>query len=66
MALDDQPLGGAIELYHPKVIPTDPIPLDTRVLTAGAHMLTVEIVGKKESAVPSYMFGLDEVLLEPQ
>ncbi len=34
-------------------------------LTAGEHKLTVEIVGAREAAIKSYMFGLDYVKLDP-
>ncbi len=65
LSLDGQKLGDAIDLYNPEVIPTEPIPLGTHELTAGDHTLTVEIVGANEKAIKSYMFGLDQFILEP-
>jgi hypothetical protein len=48
------------------VIPTKPpVSLGTHHLTAGDHKLTVEIVGANPKAVKGFMFGLDEVFLEP-
>jgi hypothetical protein len=51
-------------VLNPGYIRTDAIPLGTIELTRGEHVLGVEIVGKNENAIPSYMFGLDEVVLE--
>jgi putative heme-binding domain-containing protein len=66
LAIDDQPLGDAVDLYHtPDVITTGLVSLGLRELTAGAHRLQVEIVGKHPEAVPGYMFGLDFLLLKP-
>jgi hypothetical protein len=64
LSLDGKPLGEPIDLYNPTVIRTEPIPLGTIELSGAEHVLGAEIVGKNEKAVPSYMFGLDEVLLE--
>jgi hypothetical protein len=52
-------------LYNPEVISTEPLPLGTFDLAAGDQTLTVEIVGANDRAVQAYMFGLDQVLLEP-
>jgi hypothetical protein len=55
-----------IDLFNQGVIPTTPpVSLGTHKLTAGEHKLTVEIVGANPKAVKGYMFGLDEVFLEP-
>jgi hypothetical protein len=65
LQLDGKPVGEAIDLYNPDVIPTvPPVALGTHELTAGEHRLTVEIVGANEMAIKAYMFGLDRVLLE--
>lgn len=64
LSIDGKKMGEPIDLYNPQVIRTDAIPLGTAELTKGEHVLEVEIVGKNEKAIPSYMFGLDEVLLE--
>ena len=64
LSIDDTKMGKPIDLFNRGVIRTDAIPLGTMQLTRGEHVLGVEIVGKNENAVPSYMFGLDEVVLE--
>ena len=64
LSLDGKKIGEPIDLYNPQVIRTDAIPLGTVELTKGDHVLGVEIVGKNEKALPSYMFGLDDVLLK--
>ena len=52
------------DLYMPNVVVATPATtLGTMDLTPGDHTLTVEITGKNVHAVPSYMFGLDYVLL---
>ncbi len=62
--LDEKKLGEPIDLYNPDVVPTDPIALGDFDLTAGDHKLTVEIVGANPEAIPSHMFGLDQIILE--
>ena len=47
------------------MIRTEPIPLGMFELDAGEHVLRVRIAGVNDKAVKSYMFGLDEVILEP-
>lgn len=64
LSIDGKNIGDPVDLYNPQVIRTDAIPLGTAELTKGQHVLGVEILGKNEKAIPSYMFGLDEVLLE--
>ena len=61
--LDGQKLGEALDLYHASVIPTGPLAMGSRKLTAGEHKLTVEITGANERAVKRYMFALDYVKL---
>ena len=64
LSIDGKKIGNPIDLYNPTVIRTEAIPLGTVDLTKGDHVLGVEILGKNEKAVPSFMFGLDEVVLE--
>lgn len=64
-AVNGQPLGDPIDLYNPDVIRTEPIQLGTVSLEAGLHELEVKIVGANENALPSHMFGLDTLKLEP-
>lgn len=65
-SIDDQKLGGPIDLYHNGVVPSGPVALGKVALTEGDHVLTVEIVGANPKAVKAYMFGLDQVLLHKQ
>ncbi len=62
--LDDKKLGDAIDLYNDKVIPSGPLSLGTLDLTAGAHKITLEIVGANEKSEKAFMVGLDYVKLE--
>jgi hypothetical protein len=64
LSLDGKKLGEPIDLYNPQVIPTEPIALGEFELTAGEHRLGVEIVGANPDAVPAYMFGIDQVIVE--
>lgn len=61
--LDGRKVGEPTDLYHPQVVPSGPISLGTHELTAGPHVLTVEIIGNNPQAIPVYMFGLDYVKL---
>lgn len=63
LSLDDQKLGGPVDLYHNGVIPTGELDFGVHDLSAGEHKLTVAITGANEKAVKSYMFGLDYVKL---
>ncbi|MBN1816207.1 MAG: DUF2961 domain-containing protein [Sedimentisphaerales bacterium] len=62
--LDGKPLGGPIDLFNNGVVATGPLDLGTQDLKKGRHVLKVEILGANPSAVKSYMFGLDYLLLE--
>jgi hypothetical protein len=63
-ALDDQALGGELDLYNfPDVITTGVLTLGRRKLTAGAHKLTLELKGSNPSAMPANMVGVDYVQL---
>ena len=64
LSIDGKKIGEPIDLYNPSVVRTEAIALGTVELTKGEHVLGVEILGKNEKAVPSFMFGLDEVVLE--
>lgn len=61
--LDDQPLGGELDLYAPQVITTGVLEFAPRHLTQGEHRLTLRIVGANPRAVKSHMTGLDYVRL---
>jgi hypothetical protein len=63
--LDGQKLGNPVDLYRKAVRPTGVLAMGEHDLTAGEHKLTVEIVGAREEAIKSYMFGLDYVKLDP-
>jgi len=64
LSIDGKKAGEPIDLYNPQVAITKPIPLGTHQLTEGEHTLGVQIIGANEKAVKSYMFGLDEVILD--
>jgi hypothetical protein len=66
LRLDGEPLGSAIDLYNPAVVPTGTVDLGERRLTAGQHELTVRIEGANEAAAKSYMFALDWIKLTPE
>ncbi|MEQ8762624.1 MAG: FG-GAP-like repeat-containing protein [Planctomycetota bacterium] len=64
LAIDDQRLGGPIDLYNdPDVITTGVLTFKGIELTEGEHRLVVEITGAHPDAVKAYMFGLDYVAL---
>ena len=65
VSLDGNKLGDPIDLFNPSVIPTGELEIGTRELSAGSHVLLVEITGANDKAVKSYMFGLDYVKLTP-
>ncbi len=63
--LDGKTVGEPVDLYDPEVVPTGRIALGTHTLSAGDHTLAVEIVGANEKAIKQYMFGLDQIELQP-
>jgi putative heme-binding domain-containing protein len=66
LTLDEQTLGGPIDLFHaPEVVTTGVQTFAGQSLTAGDHVLSVEIVGANPQALKAYMFGLDYVKLTP-
>jgi hypothetical protein len=66
-ALDDQVLGGELDLYNfPDVITTGVLTLGRRKLSAGAHKLTLELKPDDPSATPAHMVGVDYVQLVKQ
>jgi hypothetical protein len=64
LSLDGRKAGEPIDLYNPDVVDTEPLLLGEYELDAGQHKLTIEITGSNPKAEPSFMFGLDQVLLE--
>jgi hypothetical protein len=65
LSLDGKAVGEPIDLYNAGVVSSGPIELGTHEMAAGQHQLMVQIVGANPNAIPSYMFGLDRVILEP-
>jgi hypothetical protein len=64
--LDDAKLGRPVDLYHPSAVVTTGVLTHKSVpLTAGQHVLGIEIVGANRAAVKEYMFGLDYVRIVP-
>ena len=67
LLLDNEALGQPIDLFeYPDVKTTGVLDLGSRELTAGKHRLTVEIIGANDSAIKSYMVGLDYLRLVPR
>lgn len=63
--IDDQPLGGPIDLFNaPNVITTGVLTIDAGPLTKGQHRLSFRIAGANPAAVKAYMLGLDYVRLQ--
>ncbi|MGI6295839.1 MAG: glycoside hydrolase family 172 protein [Armatimonadota bacterium] len=60
-SIDGKKIGEPIDLYNDGVIPFGPVELGVVELTKGEHQLTATIVGANESAIKSYMVGLDYV-----
>lgn len=56
--LDGKPLGKAIDLYAPEVVPTARLVLGIADLAAGKHALEFRIAGKSPAST-GYHFGLD-------
>ena len=65
LTVDGSKAGAPVDLYDPKIQPTKPISLGTHILSAGQHTLGVEIVGTNPAAKANYIFGMDQVLVEP-
>jgi len=64
LLLDDQPLGASIDLYtQPDVITTGEVVWGQRKLDSGKHRLSIRVEGTNQSAVKSYMVGLDYLRL---
>ena len=63
--IDGIKVGKPIDLYNPDVVPTGPIEVGAVDLKAEKHVVLVEILGKNEKAVPSYMVGIDRLRLVP-
>ena len=64
--LDGLKAGPVVDLYNDGVIPTEPpVSLGEYSLTAGEHRLAVVIVGANPKAERAYMFGLNEIILDP-
>jgi hypothetical protein len=60
LKLDGESLGNSIDLYdYPNVGTTGLLKFGTRSLQAGTHKLLIETVGANDSAIKSYMVGVD-------
>ena len=58
--LDDEKLGGPVDLYnYPDVVTTGELRLGQRQLAAGLHRLIFEITGANASAIKSHLVGID-------
>ena len=64
--IDDVKSGEPIDLFNrDKVIITEELTIGKAHLTAGAHVLTVEMVGTNPEAIKAYMFGMDYLKVRP-
>ena len=61
--IDGRKVGTAVDLFNNGVSKTGEISLGEISLTKGQHDLSIEIIGANDSAVKSYMFGLDYIKL---
>lgn len=61
--INGKPIDGPKDFYAPTVTLAPEINLGTLDLLKGENKLEIEIVGKNNSALPGYMFGLDYLLL---
>jgi hypothetical protein len=60
LQLDGAALGSSIDLYdYPEVSTTGLLKFGTRPLKAGKHQILIEMVGANDSAIKSYMVGID-------
>ncbi|MGV3484604.1 MAG: PVC-type heme-binding CxxCH protein, partial [Planctomycetaceae bacterium] len=59
LSLDDQPLGGPIDLYHPTVITTGVLSFPKQAVKGNKHSLNIEITGANPQAKQAFMVGLD-------
>jgi hypothetical protein len=66
LAIDDKPLGRAIDLYepYPSVIHTGDRPLGMVTLDSGSHTLSITLTGKNPKST-DYLVGIDWVKLTP-
>ncbi len=63
--IDDEKLGKPIDLFNPDtVIATEELDLGSAKLSAGEHVVTVEIIGTNPEAIASYMVGIDYLKLK--
>ncbi|MGA2111159.1 MAG: hypothetical protein ABSG98_03280 [Anaerolineales bacterium] len=60
--VDGSPLGPAIDLYAPIVLPSGRIPIGTIDLAAGTHALSFRVVGKNAASI-NYSVGLNAFTL---
>ncbi|MDO4558434.1 MAG: DUF2961 domain-containing protein [Planctomycetia bacterium] len=65
LSLDGERCGEPIDLYETGGVFNRAVTFGNLNLGEGTHTLTIEITGKNDSAIPSYMFGLDYLLLRP-
>ena len=59
--LDDQKLGGPIDLYDPQVVTTGVLSFPKVKGSDGEHKLTIEILGANPQAAKAFMVGVDYV-----
>ena len=62
--LDGKPLGEAIDLYQPKIVPSGPVDLGIFSLDSGSHRLKFLMTGRNPRSA-GYFLGVDGVTLQP-
>ena len=63
VSIDGRPLGAPFDAYAPALEQVDPVPLGTRALAEGKHMLTFTVTGKNAAAT-NYLAGIDLLILD--
>ena len=64
LAINGQKAGEPMDFYNPDVKPTKEIDLGVYDLREGDNEFSATVTGANAKAVPSYMFGLDYLLLK--
>ncbi len=64
ISINGTPVGEPRDFYDRSVVVTPEVDLGVISLVAGANRIEVECTGKREKAVPGYMFGLDYLVLK--
>ncbi|HNR97731.1 MAG TPA: DUF2961 domain-containing protein [Planctomycetota bacterium] len=61
--LDGAPIGPVVDTYAPSVVPSDPLLLGTRDLSAGRHVLGFQATARNPES-KGYLMGIDHVIVK--